>query len=219
MLSKREDRLMDSQAIKVAVVTGMHPFEVPPFIQLFRSLEGVDAYVQDLENYCLDLAHVRDEYDAVLFYNMHREPPEGCREALESLGQTKQGLLFLHHGVLAFRDWPLWSEIIGIEDRSFTYKAGETVSVEIADADHPITRGMAPWTMTDEVYAMHEPGGESHVLLTTEHPQSLHALAWTRRYQLSRVFVLASGHGEETYTDPNFREVLRRGIAWLAGRI
>jgi uncharacterized protein len=210
---------MDSSAIKLAVVTGMHPFEVPPFIQLFRSLEGIDAYVQDLENFCLDLAHVREQYDVVLFYNMHREPPAGCREALESLGQTKQGLFFLHHGMLAFRGWPLWDEVIGIGDRRFSYKAGETVPVAIADPDHPITRGMAPWTMVDEVYAMEEPGEDSHVLLTTEHPQSLHTLAWVRRHQESPVFVLACGHGEETYADANFREILRRGIAWLAGRV
>jgi len=44
-------------------------------------------------------------------------------------------------------------------------------------------------------------------------------LAWTRRYGQARVFVLASGHGAETYADPNFRAVLGRGIAWAAGRL
>jgi len=206
--------------IKLAVVTGNHPFEVPPFIQLFRSLDGVDAYVQDLENFCLDLARVRDDYDVVLFYNMHREPPDRViREALETLGDTEQGLLFLHHGILAFRDWPLWNAIIGIDDRRFAYKPDERVSIEIADPDHPVTRDMAPWSMVDEVYAMVEPSEGSRVLLTTDHPESLHALAWTRQHKASRVLVLASGHGEETYTNASFRRLLARAIAWLAGRL
>jgi type 1 glutamine amidotransferase len=206
--------------IKLAVVTGHHPFEVPPFVDLCRSLSGVDAYLQDLENFCADLAHVRTAYDVVLFYNMHREPPDdACREGLEALGTTEQGLLFLHHGMLAFRDWPLWNAMVGIDDRRFRYKAGEVVRVEIADSNHPITRGMGPWEMIDEVYAMEGPGEGSHVLLTTTHPQSLRALAWTRQVKRSRVFVLACGHGEETCTDAHFREVLGRGIAWLAGRI
>jgi type 1 glutamine amidotransferase len=110
-------------------------------------------------------------------------------------------------------------EIIGIENRRFTYKAGVTVSVEIADPAHPITHALAHWSMIDEVYALQEPGQDSHVLLSTDHPQSLHALAWTRRYQQSPVFVLASGHGQVTYPSHNFLELVQRGIAWTAGRI
>ena len=78
---------------------------------------------------------------------------------------------------------------------------------------------MAPWKMIDETYAMSAAGSDSHVLLTTDHARSLRTLAWTRSYKRSGVFVLASGHGRETYTDPNFQTVLRRGIEWSARRI
>jgi len=210
---------MQEGAVRLAVITGEHPYEVPAFAQLFRSLEGIDAYIQDLDNYCRDLAHVRDWYDAVLFYNMHGEPTPSCREIAERLEYRERGVVILHHGMLAFMGWPLWSGLVGINDRHFRYKAGETVHVQIADAEHPITRGLAPWTMVDEVYKMQEPGPGSHVLLTTDHPDSLHALAWTRTVGQARVFVFASGHGAETYANPGFREVLRRGILWAAGRL
>lgn len=210
---------MDGSTTRLAVITGSHAFEVPPFVQLFRSLEGVDAYIQDLDNYCHDLAHAREWYDAVLFYNMHSEPTPSCREIADRLEYGRRGIVVLHHGMLAFMGWPLWSGVVGIGDRHFRYKAGETVNVEIADPSHPITRGLAPWSMVDEVYKMHEPGPGCHVLLTTEHPDSLHALAWTRMVGQARVFVLASGHGAETYANPSFREVLRRGILWAAGRL
>jgi type 1 glutamine amidotransferase len=51
-----------------------------------------------------------------------------------------------------------------------------------------------------------------------DHPKSMKHLAWTRTYQRSRVFCCQSGHGPAAWEDVNFREVLRRGIFWSAGR-
>ena len=209
-----------TQPIMTAVITGNHPFEVIEFTNLFRHMPGIDPYPQYLENWADDLSHVRDRYQAIVFYNMHMEPPnEKVKAALEALGQVEQGIVFLHHGLLGFPKWQVWSSIIGIQNRSFSYSNGETVHVQIADPDHPITKGQSPWTMIDETYAMDEAGPDSHVLLTTDHPKSLRTLAWTRKYEKSRVFVLASGHGKETYANPNFQTVLLRGIQWAAGRI
>jgi len=206
--------------VMTAVITGGHNFDVPAFTNLFRTLPGIDAYPQSLENFAADFAGVRDEYDALVFYNMHREPPtDAARAAIEALGAGKQGLVFLHHGLLAFRHWPLMSEIVGIRDRSSKPYNGEKVSVQIADPDHPITRDLVPWQITDETYDMDDADQDCHVLLTTDHPLSLTSLAWTRAHRQANVFVLASGHGKETYADESFRTVLQRGILWSAGRI
>lgn len=213
-------QIVAEPAVMTAVVLGAHLIEVPGFTKLFRSLPGVDAYPQSIEDWASDLAHVRDKYEVVIFYNINRTPTnDTVKAALESLGDTQQGILMLHHGMLAFREWQLWSDIVGIQDRRFTYHPGEIVQVEIADPDHPITRGLAPWSMIDETYVMDEASDGSHILLTTPHPKSLRTLAWTRQYRNARVFCLASGHGTETYEDQNFRTVLARGIHWLAGRI
>ena len=206
--------------IMTAVITGNHNFEVPEFINLFRALPGIDFYPQSLENFVADLAGVRERYDALVFYSMHAEPPnDATRAAIESLGDTEQGLVFLHHGMLAFREWSLVSEIVGIEDRSSSYFPCETVPIDITDPAHPITQGLSPWRMIDETYAMANASSGCHVLLTTDHARSLKTLAWTRSHKKARVFVFASGHGKETYADPNFQTVLRRGIEWSARRI
>ena len=206
--------------VMTAVVLGRHLIEVPGFVRLFRSLPGVDAYPQVIEDWAADLAHVRDQYEVVVFYNLHREPPnEDVKKCLEALGETSQGIFCLHHGLLNFRDWDLWTDITGLADRRFTYHPQERVRVQIADPNHPITRGMQPWEMIDETYLMNDTDAHSHVLLTTDHPKSLPSLAWTRAYRNAPVFCLASGHGTETYEDPNFRAVVARGIQWLAGRL
>ena len=210
---------ISSKPIMTAVITGNHDFEVPAFINLFRALEGIDFYPQSLEDYSADLAKVRENYEAVGFYNMHSQPNAVTQRVYETLGEIEQGVVFLHHGMLAYRDWPLMAEITGSAVRNFNFWPGEKVKVEIADPAHPITRGLESWEMEDETYTLPEPGAGSHVLLTTNNPHSVKALAWTRMYKKARVLVYASGHGKEAYTNPGFQAVLGRGIAWAAGRI
>jgi type 1 glutamine amidotransferase len=122
--------------------------------------------------------------------------------------------------MLAFWEWPLWGGIVGgHHPGTFGYSIGETVHVQIAAPEHPVTKGLHAWTMVDEVYDLDDARLGSHVLLTTDHPQRIKTLAWTRRHKRSRVFVTALGHDKLAYADPNVQRLLRRGIQWTAGRI
>ncbi|MBK8021919.1 MAG: ThuA domain-containing protein [Chloroflexi bacterium] len=93
------------------------------------------------------------------------------------------------------------------------------MTVEVVDATHPITKGLANWTMLDETYKMESAGEGSQILLGTHHPKSLRTLAWTRQYRNSPVFCYASGHGKDTWADPNVKTVVERGIQWAAGKL
>jgi len=221
------DAFPHTDKTKTALITGVHPYHVPAFQSIFRSFPEVDLYPQNLEDFVTSPDDVRAWYDVLVFYNMHMQVPDdsaggwypAARRALEGLGETPQGLLVLHHALLAFPGWQLWNDLVGIEDRSFGYHIGETVTVQIADAEHPITRGLRDWTMIDETYTMADAGEGSHVLLTVDHPKSMKTIAWTRQHGQSRVLCLESGHDNDTYPDPSFRKVLERGIGWLAGRL
>jgi type 1 glutamine amidotransferase len=122
--------------------------------------------------------------------------------------------------MLAFWKWPPWAKVVGVHHTGeFGYSIGETVPVQIADPDHPITEGMSAWAMTDEVSELEDAAPGSHVLLTTDHPKSMRSLAWTRQHNQSRVFVTALGHDKYAYADPDFQKLVLRGIQWAAGRI
>ncbi len=214
--------------LRVAVVTGRHPFDVVGFTALFRSFSDVDVYVQHLEDFATDPGNARDTYDVVVFYNFHQElPPDDgpwfekdTRRALERLGETGQGVVVLHHAILAFPEWPRWGELVGIKDRTVKdVDNNQRLCVEVVAHAHPITRGLSDWDMTDETYKVGEPEGDVEVLLTTDHPKSMNALAWTRSHGKARVFCLQSGHDNETFTNPCFREVFGRGIRWCANRL
>lgn len=212
-------------ALRVAVVTGRHPFDVLGFHALFRSIPDADCYIQHMEDFAYSPPEVRAGYDVVVFYNMHTETPTGegsyydrpIKAALEPLGETAQGIFVLHHAILAFPEWPLWSEIVGIPDRRFSFYHDEHIHVEVANPDHPITQGLASWDMVDETYAMQDAGPGSEILLTTEHPRSMRTLAWTRRYKKARVFCLELGHDNQAFAHPIFRTLVSRGIRWCAG--
>jgi uncharacterized protein len=225
-----------SDKIKVAVVFQGHPFDVPGFRDMFERMPDVDYYLQDFENWAIDDGKVWHEYDVHLFYNMHywgRFSVRGgmadytVKRAIEHLGETEQGILVLHHALLAFPDTENWTALCNCQNRRLRgCTGGETVETRIASPSHPITKGLQPWTMTDEVYIIDEPGQvagaggfASDVLLTTDNPNSMKALGWAHQYRRSRVFCYESGHDNEVYTNPNFQAVLHRAIQWLAHRL
>ena len=213
--------------VKTAVVTGGHPFDVVNFHHLFQELAGVRAYVQHMDDFASSSEQERDSYECVVFYTMLRETPDDAgpgyagkpRTALEHLGETGQGILLLHHAILGSAGWPLWNAMVGIEDRSFGYHHDQSVHVETANREHPITRGVAAWQMIDETYTMADAGADSEVLLTTGHTKSMRTLAWTRTHKNARVFCYQCGHDNQTWVNGEFREILRRGIQWCARRI
>ena len=122
----------------------------------------------------------------------------------------------LHHALLAYPQWQVWTDIMGIANRKFGYDHDQKLHVNVVHAEHPITNGLQSWDMIDETYSMADAGEGSKILLTTDHPKSMKTLGWARQYKKSRVFCCESGHDNQTWADPNFREVLRRGILWCA---
>ena len=215
-----------STKLKVAVVTGGHPFDLPALQAIFGAAPDLEVYPQHLEDWST-AGERRRWYDVVVFYQMFMEGPleKGAwyqgdfKQALSELGTTDQGIVVWHHSLLAWPKWDFWTKLVGIEDRSFGYHIGMDLRVSIADPSHPITRGLEGWEMMDETYTMREPSSEGNrILLTVDHPKSMKAIGWVREFGQARVFCFQSGHDDKTFGNPHFREVLLRGIRWTAAR-
>ena len=221
------DRDVKTEKIKTAVITGAHPFDVPAFHAVFRAMPEIDFYPQHLEEFAADFGKRRQEYHVLLFFNFTQATPGSSstaqdretKAALEKLGESDQGIFLLHHAILAFPHWQLWSDLVGIQDRRFGWHMDHRTFIQVADSQHPITQGLNDWNMLDETYTMHEPAEDSQVILTTDDPQSMKSIAWTRRYKNAPVFCFQSGHDHLAYENPNFRQVISRGIHWAAGRL
>jgi hypothetical protein len=218
-------------SLKIAVITGGHPFDVQPFHHLFRSLPGINAFIQHIDEFASESQEVRDNYDAFVFYLMLKETPKDDglwftgkpKSTFDRLGQTKQGIVLLHHALLAYPDWEKWDDLAGMKSRIMrSYHQNQLVKVEVTDTLHPIVKGISAWEVIDETYVMDNaimpenvPG--NRIFLTTENPLSMKAFGWTRKYQQARVFCFPSGHGFATYENLNFQTVLANGIHWSVG--
>jgi uncharacterized protein len=211
--------------IQLAVITGGHAFDVPNFARLFRRLNGIEAYVQTMGDFAASPQATRDAYDAVLFYHMLQETPSDEGQpwydgkpviALERLKERGQGIVALHHAILAYPKWPAWRELTGIDPTLISYHHDQPLTLEVTPIDHPITRGLAGFDVVDETYVMAEPDAGSQILLTTAHPQSVQAQAWVRPFGEARVFSLVLGHDHTVWSNPGFENLLLRGIRWAA---
>lgn len=95
--------------------------------------------------------------------------------------------------------------------------------VEIADPDHPVTRGLDACDVKSEQYYMHvDPS--NHVLATTRilapGQEALAGttmpVAWVRRWGEGRVFYCSVGHAPRDLELPTIHTLVRRGLLWAA---
>ena len=226
---------MTNGKIKTAVITGEHAYDVVGFQSMLRSLPEIEAYPQNMWDFVFDSARGPGNYDVLVFYNWQQstlaekdgklEPGTSkqsgaIKEMLEGLGDGDQGIFLLHQALMAFPDWSLWRELIGMRQRGGNHSSAfdQTVRIYVADTKHPITATLEPWDIVDETYNIDDADEDSHILLTTDHPQSMKTIAWTRTFGKARVFCYQNGHDNQAYSNPGFRTVVGQSIQWLARR-
>jgi hypothetical protein len=210
--------------LRAAVLVENHPYDVIGFQKMLDTFTDYECYLQPLDLFIQDEKN-RQTYNVVLWYNMNWDPPapgSALRNYMEhEIGATTQGIVLLHHALLCFQDWDLYTGVSGQRRRGsgglFKYTQDQAVKGHITDPDHPITAGLSDFTVIDETYTIGEPEEPgNHILITTDNPTSIKNIAWTRQYKNSRVFCYASGHDNKVYADENFRAVLRRGLLWAS---
>jgi type 1 glutamine amidotransferase len=112
-----------------------------------------------------------------------------------------------------------WRELLGVTSRRHT--AAHNIPVKWA-ADHDLAQGLAPnWvTPVDELYVIERFWPNSRAVATAVSPedQKEYPLIWTGDYHGARVFGTTLGHGNATWADPVFQEMIGRGFKWAVKR-
>ena len=140
-------------------------------------------------------------------------------------------------GAIAFKKAPLadkialacgafqgWDEFRNLAGRSYDPKLPPhdpfgQFHVDIADKEHPITKGMQPFDTTDELYTCLAGDSPIHVLATAKSKTQNkdYPMAFVLEYGSGRVFHSPLGHDAPSLTNPAVAELFRRGCAWSAG--
>lgn len=139
--------------------------------------------------------------------------PETTRAAfLDFVGKGK-GVIVVHAGSSSFHDWPEYRQICGAWWANGQTSHGKPHAFTVKPAvDHPVTRGMAPFTTTDELWM--KPGVHPDaVAIATGEDQPV---ALTTRFGKGRGFALLLGHSAAFMENAGFRALLLRGTEWAA---
>ena len=131
------------------------------------------------------------------------------------------GLLALHTAVICFDAEPHWHALTGAAwnwDRSSHPPVAE-LAVQITEAGrrHPITAGIEPFCIVDELYGLLDGADDFEPLLTATRDGVVHPLLWARPVGAGRVVTDLLGHGVESVTHPAHRTILQRAARWSLG--
>ncbi|RJG03381.1 ThuA domain-containing protein [Noviherbaspirillum sedimenti] len=178
-------------------------------------------------------------------------PPQHYKDGLLAMLDAGLPLVILHHACAAWPTWPEWAEIVGAQ---FLYQPMKSRGVDKPDSgyridvshtvspvlEHPITEGVAPFELTDELYlfevfeesviplfrsdfsftsehfysAKQALAGTLNVNAGWQHAPGSNLVGWVKRYRNSPIVYLQFGDGPVTYRNPSFRKILQNAIRW-----
>jgi len=214
--------------VRVLIVTGNdypgHKWrETTPMVrQALEAAPGRFA-VRVVEDPEIMATRLADRYDVVVLHFCNWETPSPSRAALDGLaGFVRQGggLVALHFACGAFLDWPEYEKLIGrVWDQSKTHDPYGTFTVNVKK-EHPITRGLADFETSDELYFCLKGAPAIEVLLTARSTMTKQdePMGFTLPYGRGRVFHTPLGHDVKSFAAPGVARLLQNACAWAAGR-
>ena len=174
--------------------------------------DGGDAFTGD---YSALSRPALDACQALVLYTTGRDRFGADPAAIRDWVREGGALVGIHNATDSFTDDADFVRLWGARFR--THPAQLPIALEYVDTDHPITRGLAPFTVVDELYlfADFDPA-RVHLLAQTRSfdDDGPVPLCWTREEGDGRVFYLSLGHNPETLADPSWRALFQRGVRW-----
>jgi uncharacterized protein len=165
------------------------------------------------------------KFDLLIFYDMIQPVSENEKTGYLNLTKAGKPLLFMHHSLGSYQEWPEFEKILGgkyvlkgkdiPESQLSTYKHGVWVDIEAVEAAHPVTKGLGHFRLFDEVYGNYRVGQSSKPLLRTDHTESTPVIAWENKYNSSAIIYLQPGHDKISFENPDFRKLVKQSINYL----
>ena len=151
-------------------------------------------------------------YDALLAYANHESITPEQEKALLDFVAAGGGFVPVHSASFMFKNSPAYVALVGAQ---FASHDTGTFAAQTIVRDHPITRGLQPFTTWDETYVhtRHNPTDRT-VLQERVDGTRREPYTWTRTHGKGRVFYTAFGHDQRTWGNPGFQRLIERGITW-----
>jgi type 1 glutamine amidotransferase len=183
-------------------------------------------------------------YDLLVLWTTLREPPAEPVNALFDTVRAGTPLYGIHaapYTVRMIEGGP--AAIGGSYQKTFPHLPYQETTVRIYEKDHPVTRGIEDFSITDELYCIDEitpdttvlagydgrearssraregqPPDPRHELGTQWRLQQPRApLIWTKPLGKGQIVVNALGHDGQAIANPSFRRLTAQAARWLTG--
>jgi len=232
----------DPSKIQVLIVTGQHVHDwrgtTPILKQILEATGRFEVRVN--EEFRGAGPETLAPYNLVVvnYYNRGAQDRWGERAtaALQDFVRAGKGVVLYHLALGAFDGWTDYETMSGGNWRPNNghHSARHDFTVDIKDSDHPVTRGLASFSVkSDELYAnlRWQPDGTYRVLATAYDDHALYGgkarqpipgpgihqpILWSTQYGMGRVFVTTLGHGPDEVRGAGFEVTFARGAEWAA---
>jgi len=219
---------LSAAKLKILIVTGGHDFDRDSFFQMFDSFTNLSYTELVHPEATVQLGTIEiDSFDAVVFYDMPKMITEEGTKSYYRLLEAGKGLLFLHHSICAYQDWPDFENIIGGKyyEKKKNDKFGASsyahdidFYVQMVHNSHPVTKGVDDFVLHDELYSNLEVLPEIYPLLSTDHPKSNILIGWTLKNKNSKIVYIQPGHDKNTYMNPDYRRLIKQAIKYITSK-
>jgi len=177
--------------------------------------------VEDLKT--LEAADALAKFDVIVQTGCFLKKMDLSDQGKENLlNFVKNGkAIYLQH--LATASFPKWKEFAALAGRNWVMgKSGHSArgpfTADIADATHPITKGLKGFPTDDELYSKLQGTAEIQALVTADSKFSnkTEPLVFVHPYGQGRVVVNNFGHDKKALETPEVRILVARGVEWAA---
>jgi len=143
--------------------------------------------------------------------------PEQERAVVEFV-EGGGAFLNLHNSMGLYPDNGPYLNIVG--GRYIGHGPLERFRVEVVDPNHPITRGVSDYSISDEQHTPPFDEDRCHLLLRSrsDDGKAVAAAGWVRKPKQGRLCHLANGHTRESLLHPMYQRLMRNAVNWLLRR-
>jgi len=152
-----------------------------------------------------------------------KEWPEQTRKDFLEFVRNGHGFVVIHAGSSMFYDWPEFQKLAGgAWGKRTGHGAIHAFEVKAADPANPITKGLQPFTTTDELWHRVAVQPEKKIVATAFSAKNRggsgedEPVAMTTEFGRGRCFNLVLGHDAKAMESSGFQTLLVRGVEWAS---
>ena len=171
----------------------------------------------------LDSAAALKAYDVLVFTHFAKSLPmlsDAAKENLVQFVQGGKGFYVQHLASASYGEWEEFGKMCGRHWVMGTSGHGprSVFKCQVANTDHPITKGIKDFKIFDELYAKLQGDEEIDVLVTADSDWSeqTESMGLTPTYGKGRCVPNALGHDRKALMDPVNQKLIARGVEWAA---